>query len=287
MEVSSEDEVKKTAPDPSSLSTKKGGSSHKIPSHHGSRHSKRNNATPHSPSSRHKHEGYPSPVASPLRNVANMVPHSPPLAPTSPAGPFHSPWSSPNLLTPHSPNGHILPRVHALIPPLLNPIQPHPPRISKIQKAMEAAIVAERKRSQELEEEEKAMNASELRIRLKQERHRMSKLAADLARHKTITVQAQLEAEVLEEGRVNGLMRRLEELQLEKGRIIAELEREEEMLTNTLQKKLDQVRIEKSQLEKLLRDEKDMHSGLTPRLSIHKEPLPDKTPVTVHEEEDR
>jgi len=58
-------------------------------------------------------------------------------------------------------------------------------------------------------------------------------------------------------------------------------------LTNTLQKKLDQVRIEKSQLEKLLRDEKDMHSGLTPRLSIHKEPLPDKTPVTVHEEEDR
>ena len=95
---------------------------------------------------------------------------------------------------------------------------------------MEAAIVAERKRSKDMEEEEMAMTPLELRNRLKQERHRMCKLAADLARQKVITVQSELEAEVLEEGRMNGLMRRLEELQLEKGRIINELEREEEMV---------------------------------------------------------
>ena len=95
---------------------------------------------------------------------------------------------------------------------------------------MEAAIVQERKRAKEMEAKEEDLGANELRAILKQERHRMSKIAADLAHHKTLTAQSQLEAEIMEEGRVNGLVRRLEELQLEKGRIVNELEREEEMV---------------------------------------------------------
>jgi hypothetical protein len=39
---------------------------------------------------------------------------------------------------------------------------------------------------------------------------------------------------VLEEGRVNNLMRRLDVLQQEKGRIIVELEREEEMVRSKI-----------------------------------------------------
>jgi len=59
-----------------------------------------------------------------------------------------------------------------------------------------------------------------------------------------------------EEGRINSLMRRLDGLKKEKGQIIVELEREEEMLTNTLQKKLMEVRMEKAQLEKQVEREK-------------------------------
>lgn len=51
-------------------------------------------------------------------------------------------------------------------------------------------------------------------------------------------------------------MRRLDGLQKEKGRIIVELEREEEMLTNTLQKKLAVVRREKALLEKQIERER-------------------------------
>jgi len=70
-------------------------------------------------------------------------------------------------------------------------------------------------------------------------------------------VAGQAEAEIREEGRINNLMRRLDGLQKEKGRIIIELEREEEMLTNTLQKKLTVVRREKAVLEKQIeRDRK-------------------------------
>ena len=47
---------------------------------------------------------------------------------------------------------------------------------------------------------------------------------------KSTAVASQAEAEVFEEGRINCLMRRLDSLQKEKGRIIVELEREEEMV---------------------------------------------------------
>jgi hypothetical protein len=58
----------------------------------------------------------------------------------------------------------------------------------------------------------------------------MAKMAADLAKHKMTTAHSELEAEMVEEGRVNGLIRRLEELHLEKGQMINELEQEEEMV---------------------------------------------------------
>lgn len=103
---------------------------------------------------------------------------------------------------------------------------------------MEAAIITEHTRMREMEAKEKDLGADELRVILKQERHRMAKFAADLAKHKMLTVQSQLESEIMEEGRVNGLMRRLEELQLEKGRIVFELEREEEMVRSLLQNNL-------------------------------------------------
>jgi len=53
-------------------------------------------------------------------------------------------------------------------------------------------------------------------------------------------------------------MRRVDGLQKEKGRIIVELEREEEMLTNTLQKKLNQVRREKAELQKQIQREHEL-----------------------------
>ncbi len=164
--------------------------------------------------------------SSSLFNTPLLV--SPDTSPHSPRGSYHSSPRSHPSLTYFALDGHTLGgRVN---PPLLNPVRPHPPRISQVQKAMETAIVAERKRAKEMQCLEETMTGDELRAVLKQERHRMSQLAADLAKHRTMTVQCQLEAEVLEEGRVNGLMRRLEELQLEKGRIIIELEQEEEMV---------------------------------------------------------
>ena len=60
----------------------------------------------------------------------------------------------------------------------------------------------------------------------------MSRLAADLAVLKSNAVQSQAEAEVNEEGRINCLLAHLDGLQQEKGRIIVELEREEEMVSD-------------------------------------------------------
>jgi hypothetical protein len=105
-----------------------------------------------------------------------------------------------------------------------------PPRISDTQKAMEHVLQQERKRSKEMEKAELSMPADELRIVLQQERRRMSGYAADLARLKSAAVLCQAESEIHEERCINGLMRQLDSLQLEKGRIIVELEREEEMV---------------------------------------------------------
>jgi hypothetical protein len=109
-----------------------------------------------------------------------------------------------------------------------------PPELSHQRKAMEAACAAERSRAKVLEEEELYLTADELRAVLKKERLRTSKIQADLAALRSGTVQQQLQAEVLEEGRINGLMRRMDVLQEEKGRIIVELEREEEMVRTTV-----------------------------------------------------
>jgi len=106
-----------------------------------------------------------------------------------------------------------------------------PPDPSEKQKAMEAAVATERLRARELEKEELHMNADELRAVLKKERRRASKIAADLAVFRMTAVEMQSEAEVVEESRINGLMRRLEDMQQEKGRIILDLEREEEMVS--------------------------------------------------------
>jgi hypothetical protein len=100
---------------------------------------------------------------------------------------------------------------------------------------MEAAVQSERMRAKEKEKEEENMTADELKAALKRERTRMSKISADLAALRSAAGQSQAEAEVHEEGRINSLMRRVECLQQEKGRIIVELEREEEMVRDSRQ----------------------------------------------------
>lgn len=102
-----------------------------------------------------------------------------------------------------------------------------PPEISEQRKAMEAAAAKERARAKAMEETELELSAEELRAVLKKERLRTAKIQSDLAALRNSTVQQQFQAEVLEEGRINGLMRRMDILQEEKGRIIVELEREE------------------------------------------------------------
>ena len=99
-------------------------------------------------------------------------------------------------------------------------------------KAMEAALMAERTRSVQCEKDEADMTADQLRAVLQKERRRTAKIAADLASFKCNAVQQQLQAEVVEEGRINELMRRVDHLQQEKEKIIVALEREEEMVSS-------------------------------------------------------
>ena len=107
-----------------------------------------------------------------------------------------------------------------------------PPEPTQQRRAMEAAIMAERTRTNQCEKEEATMTADELRAVLKKERRRTAKLAADLAAFKCSAVQQQLESEIFEEGRINELMRRVDNLQHEKEKIIVALEREEEMVSS-------------------------------------------------------
>lgn len=117
-----------------------------------------------------------------------------------------------------------------------------PPEHTAQHKAMEAASAKERQRIKLVEPEEATMSADELRFVLKRERQRTVGIVAELASIKSMAVTNQLEAEVLEEGRVNHLMRRLDTLKAEKERIIIELEREEEMVRSVMRKQqeLDQ-----------------------------------------------
>mmetsp|Transcript_23610 Transcript_23610/g.27304 ORF Transcript_23610/g.27304 Transcript_23610/m.27304 type:complete len:374 (-) Transcript_23610:123-1244(-) len=136
--------------------------------------------------------------------------------------------------------------------------------------AVDNAIANEKTRIQELEKKEnenKELTLDDMKLVLKKERSRSVKLAGELAAMKSMAVASQAEAEVCEEGRINGLMRRLDCVQKEKGRIIVELEREEEMLTNTLQKKLNEVRREKAELEKQIEKEHYYNLELNAKLN--------------------
>lgn len=132
--------------------------------------------------------------------------------------------------------------------------------------AQQHAMQEERKRRIQKEREETDFTASQLRQVLREERIRMSRIAAELAQLKSSAVSSQLESEVNEEGRINCVLRQLDGVQQEKGRIILELEREEEMLTNTLQKKLNQVKKEKQVLQQQIEREQASHATLESKL---------------------
>lgn len=129
-----------------------------------------------------------------------------------------------------SPSASLVPPTVPAYPGEHMPFMPNLSPSGPTRAAMEAAVHSERMRAKEMEKEEETMTADELRAVLKRERARMSKISADLAALRSAAVQSQAEAEAHEEGRINHLMRRVECLQQEKGRIIVELEREEEMV---------------------------------------------------------
>ena len=158
--------------------------------------------------------------------------HTPPPGSSSSSSRLHHHHSDPASATSLEPNGGIDPTHGGSTSTCLQLPSLPPPEPSEAQKAMEAASAKERARAKALEKDEIGLNADELRLALRRERQRSSKMAADLAALRALAVQSQFEAEVLEEGRINGLMRRLDILQQEKGRIIVELEREEEMVRN-------------------------------------------------------
>jgi len=140
------------------------------------------------------------------------------------------------------------------------------------EKASQNAISNERRRIREIEKDEHIREVNgeftidDVKLLLKKERNKCAQLLGEIAAMKSMAVASQAEAEVCEEGRINGLMRRLDLLQKEKGRIIVELEREEEMLTNTLQKKLNEVRREKAELEKQIEREHTFNLELKAKL---------------------
>lgn len=142
-------------------------------------------------------------------------------APHSPVRSMGSPLSIPNL----SPNQHFLEGNMPFHSSLSSPCY-----TKAIKTAVDVAISNEKEHIRTLEEAEANLEAEELRQILKNERRRICKLVGELAAMKSAAVASQAEAEVFEEGRINCLMRRLDSLQKEKGRIIVELEREEEMV---------------------------------------------------------
>ena len=162
------------------------------------------NSPTHHVVTRHPGGSYSSPRAN--------IRRSDPGVPLSPDGPYNS-----------VPLSNMAGRL--TIPGL--PFTGGPPEPSQQQRAMEAAVMAERTRSAMCEKEEIGMTAEELREVLKRERRRMAKIAADLASFKCSAVQQQLDSEVFEEGRINGLMRTVDHLQ-------HELAREEQMVSKYL-----------------------------------------------------
>eukprot|EP00591_Stephanopyxis_turris_P009167 CAMPEP_0195508402 /NCGR_PEP_ID=MMETSP0794_2-20130614/1614_1 /TAXON_ID=515487 /ORGANISM="Stephanopyxis turris, Strain CCMP 815" /LENGTH=235 /DNA_ID=CAMNT_0040635347 /DNA_START=166 /DNA_END=873 /DNA_ORIENTATION=+ len=209
----------------------------------------------------------PTNSSSSIRGIALPPPPSPLRSPRTPQSLPGSSMGRPrNRIRSNSLNSNAaaLPQLHSPQPPPLLPslssggglpLLPNFCATKAASAAADAAMQQERNRVRELEKQEVNMDEKELRLALRRERMHSCKLAADLGALKSAAVSSQAEAEACEEGRINGLMRKLESLYKEKGRIVLELEREEEMLTNTLQKKLNEVRREKALLEKQIERE--------------------------------
>lgn len=167
-----------------------------------------------------------SPILNPVHDDNHLAPRqrlgqSTMSAPHSPVRSMGSPLSIPSL----SPNQHLFEGNAPFHSSLSSPCY-----TKAIKTAVDIAISNEKERIRTLEETEINLGADELRQILKKERQRTCKLVGELASMKSTAVASQAEAEVFEEGRINCLMRRLDSLQKEKGRIIVELEREEEMV---------------------------------------------------------
>jgi len=105
--------------------------------------------------------------------------------------------------------------------------------------------------------EDLAKRVSELQKDLTLEKQRNSVINEELKRLRSANVALQAEVEQEEEFITNKLTKRLAELQGEKERLALEVELEEEFLTNTLQKKLDEVKRSKIDLENQLEQEQE------------------------------
>jgi len=168
-----------------------------------------------------------------------LPPSLPILSPLMTSGPYPpSSLTAPTLTGPSSPS----PSSSSI--PMMTPQSPSPlisnnysssssSHLEKSQQAaMDAALLHEKQRIEHLQEQEKDYTTiDEFKMALKRERQHSKHLAMELASLKCVAVTSTLEAEMHEEGRINCLMRRLDGLQKEKGRIILELEREEEMVS--------------------------------------------------------
>lgn len=96
-----------------------------------------------------------------------------------------------------------------------------------------------------------------LQRELDREKHRNTKLTAQLKRQTQLQGQLQLQAEQEEEYITNKLMKRLQALKHEKDELARQVEVEEEMITNALTKKLQKVKEEKVNLENQLEWEQE------------------------------
>lgn len=153
---------------------------------------------------------------------------SPPFMPISSHHPT-SPWN-------HSPRSTIATTMNTNP----HPSQTLPPYISSDNDGMlseeqrnsiEMASSKERQRIKECEFNEMNINnIDELKHILKKERYRTMNLILELNTLKCISTSNQLQAEVLEENRINTLMKHINTFQHDKEHIIIELEREEEMV---------------------------------------------------------
>nr|KAJ3414555.1 hypothetical protein HK105_001740 [Polyrhizophydium stewartii] len=99
--------------------------------------------------------------------------------------------------------------------------------------------------------------AAKIQSDLEAERACTASLRADNAGLKQMIVNLQASAEVEEEYISNMLLKRIRQLQREKGELLLRVEAEEEMITNQLQKKLQQLQKDKIEIESALEKEQE------------------------------